>query len=93
MNAIKELEREQLRTDVPEIAPGDTVRVHVRVVEGVQQAMDHIAHYGSAHSDSSLSTSNARKSTKRSESSGFMPPLLSVHERDDPPRHPPAACR
>jgi len=27
MNAIKELEREQLRTDVPEIAPGDTVRV------------------------------------------------------------------
>jgi len=26
MNAIKELEREQLRTDVPEIAPGDTVR-------------------------------------------------------------------
>jgi ribosomal protein L19 len=29
MNAIKELEREQLRTDVPEIAPGDTVRVSV----------------------------------------------------------------
>ena len=34
MNAIKELEREQLRTDVPEIAPGDTVRVAVKVVEG-----------------------------------------------------------
>ena len=34
MNAIKELEREQLRTDVPEIAPGDTVRVSVKVVEG-----------------------------------------------------------
>ena len=26
MDAIKELEREQLRTDVPEIAPGDTVQ-------------------------------------------------------------------
>jgi large subunit ribosomal protein L19 len=34
MNAIKELEREQLRSDVPEIAPGDTVRVAVKVVEG-----------------------------------------------------------
>ena len=34
MNAIKELEREQLRTDVPTIAPGDTVRVLVKVVEG-----------------------------------------------------------
>ena len=34
MNAIKELEREQLRSDLPEIAPGDTVRVSVKVVEG-----------------------------------------------------------
>src|SRR4029079_16894287 len=34
MNAIKELEREQLRPDLPEIAPGDTVRVSVKVVEG-----------------------------------------------------------
>ena len=34
MDAIKELEREQLRTDVPKIAPGDTVRVSVKVVEG-----------------------------------------------------------
>ena len=34
MDAIKELEREQLRTDVPDIAPGDTVRVSVKVVEG-----------------------------------------------------------
>src|SRR5207302_2058450 len=28
------LEREQLRTDLPKIAPGDTVRVSVKVVEG-----------------------------------------------------------
>ncbi|HYN63035.1 MAG TPA: 50S ribosomal protein L19, partial [Candidatus Limnocylindrales bacterium] len=34
MDAIKELEREQLRTDVPKIAAGDTVRVSVKVVEG-----------------------------------------------------------
>ncbi len=34
MNAIAELEREQLRTDLPTIAPGDTVRVSVKVVEG-----------------------------------------------------------
>jgi large subunit ribosomal protein L19 len=34
MNAIEELEREQLRSDLPQIAPGDTVRVSVKVVEG-----------------------------------------------------------
>src|SRR3990170_6301903 len=37
MNVIKELEREQLRTDVPEIASGDTVRVSVKVVEGSRE--------------------------------------------------------
>ncbi len=34
MNLIDVIEREQLRTDVPEFNPGDTVRVHVKVVEG-----------------------------------------------------------
>lgn len=34
MSVISELEREQLRSDLPEIAPGDTVRVSVKVVEG-----------------------------------------------------------
>lgn len=34
MNIINQLEREQLREDVPSFGPGDTVRVHVRVVEG-----------------------------------------------------------
>ncbi len=34
MNIIDVLEQEQLRTDVPEFRPGDTVRVHVKVVEG-----------------------------------------------------------
>jgi large subunit ribosomal protein L19 len=30
---IKSVEEEQLRKDLPEILPGDTVRVHVQVVE------------------------------------------------------------
>ncbi len=34
MNIIQALEQEQLRDDIPQFAPGDTVRVHVRVVEG-----------------------------------------------------------
>jgi large subunit ribosomal protein L19 len=34
MDAIKELEREQLRSDVPQLRSGDTVRVSVKVVEG-----------------------------------------------------------
>jgi len=32
--AIAELEQAQIRDDVPEFRPGDTVKVHVRVVEG-----------------------------------------------------------
>ncbi len=32
--AIQELEKAQLRTDVPEFRPGDTLNVHVRVTEG-----------------------------------------------------------
>ncbi len=31
---IDALEKEQLRTDIPDFNPGDTVRVEVRVVEG-----------------------------------------------------------
>ncbi len=37
MNIIDVLEQEQLRTDVPEFRPGDTVRVHVKVVEGTRE--------------------------------------------------------
>jgi large subunit ribosomal protein L19 len=33
-NIIEQIEREQLRDDVPEFRPGDTVRVHAKVVEG-----------------------------------------------------------
>ena len=34
MNIIQVLEQEQLRSDIPKFIPGDTVRVHVKVVEG-----------------------------------------------------------
>jgi large subunit ribosomal protein L19 len=34
---IQELTKEQLRDDIPEFRAGDTVRVHVRVVEGTHE--------------------------------------------------------
>ena len=33
MDVIRQLEQEQMRRDLPDFAPGDTVRVHVKVVE------------------------------------------------------------
>jgi large subunit ribosomal protein L19 len=37
MNIIDLLEEEQLRDDVPELRPGDTVKVHAKVVEGTRE--------------------------------------------------------
>lgn len=37
MNILDSIERERVRTDIPDFKPGDTVRVHVRVVEGGRQ--------------------------------------------------------
>jgi len=37
MNIINVLEQEQLRTDIPTFRAGDTVRVHVKVVEGTRE--------------------------------------------------------
>lgn len=34
MNVIEELEKEQLRSDIPDFKPGDTVRLFIKVVEG-----------------------------------------------------------
>jgi len=34
MEVIKQLEREQMRMDMPDFLPGDTVRVHVKIKEG-----------------------------------------------------------
>jgi large subunit ribosomal protein L19 len=36
MNKVDIVERAHLRDDVPEFWPGDTVRVHVKVVEGTR---------------------------------------------------------
>lgn len=37
MNLIEALEKEQLRNDIPDFKPGDTVRAHVKVVEGTRE--------------------------------------------------------
>ncbi len=34
MNVLDEVVKDQLRTDIPELAPGDTVKVAAKVVEG-----------------------------------------------------------
>ena len=37
MNVLEEITQEQIRTDIPELAPGDTVKVSARVVEGTRE--------------------------------------------------------
>ena len=37
MNRTDLVDRAQLRDDIPEFAPGDTLKVHVRVVEGTRE--------------------------------------------------------
>jgi len=34
---IESITQEQLRTDIPDFRPGDTVRVHAKVVEGTRE--------------------------------------------------------
>ena len=34
MNTLDQIEAAYLRDDIPDFSPGDTVRVHVRVIEG-----------------------------------------------------------
>ena len=36
-NLIAEITKEQLRSDLPSFRPGDTVRVHVSIVEGTRE--------------------------------------------------------
>ena len=36
---IRNIEKEQFRTDMPDIAIGDTVRVYVKVVEGNRERL------------------------------------------------------
>ena len=37
MHPTEIIDRDSLRTDIPDFRPGDTVKVHVRVVEGNRQ--------------------------------------------------------
>jgi len=37
MDVIDILEKEQMRTDVPGFKPGDTVKVHVKIIEGQKE--------------------------------------------------------
>ncbi|MFZ1957417.1 MAG: 50S ribosomal protein L19 [Desulfobacterales bacterium] len=37
MEKIKQLEREMMRLDLPDFAPGDTVKVHVKIKEGEKE--------------------------------------------------------
>ena len=39
MDIIRILEQEQLRADIPAFRPGDTVRVQVKVVEGIRERL------------------------------------------------------
>ena len=37
MNAIQKIEREQMRIDMPKFNSGDTVKVHMRIIEGEKE--------------------------------------------------------
>ncbi len=37
MQKLKQLEREMMRLDLPDFAPGDTVKVHVKIKEGEKE--------------------------------------------------------
>jgi len=37
MSIMREITADQLKTDIPEFGPGDTLRIHVRVIEGEKE--------------------------------------------------------
>ncbi|MBD2846108.1 50S ribosomal protein L19 [Paenibacillus sp. IB182496] len=37
MNIVQELTQEQIRKDIPNFRPGDTLKVHVKVIEGTRE--------------------------------------------------------
>tara|TARA_B100001250_G_scaffold413999_1_gene450154 strand:- start:2410 stop:2751 length:342 start_codon:yes stop_codon:yes gene_type:complete len=39
MNIIEQIEKEQLRDDIPEFSPGDTIAVQVRIREGERERL------------------------------------------------------
>lgn len=39
MNVLEQIERENMRHDIPDFRAGDTVRVHVRIIEGNKERL------------------------------------------------------
>ncbi len=37
MDIIREIEKEQFKENLPQFSPGDTVKVHVKVIEGTRE--------------------------------------------------------
>jgi len=37
MDVVEALEKEQMRVDIPEFRPGDTIKVHVKIKEGEKE--------------------------------------------------------
>ena len=37
MNVLEQIEKEQMRSDIPDFKSGDTVKVYVRIIEGQKQ--------------------------------------------------------
>ena len=71
MNVLDEIVKDQLRTDLPEIATGDTVKVSARVVEGNRERTQLFSYALSGaivgdgiadHGDAEVGSSGARES-------------------------------
>jgi len=61
---IDELEREQMKSGIPDFGPGDTVRVHTRVVEGGRERVQAFEGVVLAHRKRGLHSSiTVRKSS------------------------------
>ena len=39
MNLVEKIEKQNMRTDVPDFRPGDTIRVHVKIKEGDKERL------------------------------------------------------
>ncbi len=39
MNPVEKIAKQQMRTDIPEFRPGDTIRVHVKIKEGDKERL------------------------------------------------------
>jgi len=37
MNILDKIDQEQMRVDLPDFRPGDTVKVHIRIIEGSKE--------------------------------------------------------